>query len=226
MCAASPKSTKVLRLQNKARSRTLSFCKHRRVKCASIKLTAFCWVGMDSLVKHIWRNLFITFLYSALTFVLHVFLSKGTRDSKGNDGCGMVKTCLLSCFVFFPQCSCRYCAVSHDGKLICFKWSFTFQALWPPLIDLFFIAVQVVWFQRFDQTDRWFFVYLLSFRAEDVHAPEQRRADQERSTEGDLRKRWAYVTNTHTHVETDAALRREREEKGSLGWCSKFEGVQ
>lgn len=139
MCAASPNGTKVLRLQNKARTRALSFWKHRRVKCVSIKLSAFCCVGMDSLVKHIWRNLFITFLYSALTFILHVFLSEGTRDSEGNDGCGMVKTCLLSCFVSFPQCTFSYSAMSHDGKLICFKWSFTFQAFWPPPWFIYFL---------------------------------------------------------------------------------------
>lgn len=33
-------------------------------------------------------------------------------------------------------------------------------------------------------------------------------------------------TQTDAHVETDAALRGEREEKGSLGRRSKLEGVQ
>lgn len=111
-CAGSPKSTEVLRLQNKARTRTLSFWKHRRVKCVSIKLTAFCWVGMDSLVKHIWRNLFITFLYSALTFICMFSWAKGTMDVEWSKP--------VCCLVlsFFHSAALDIVLVSHAGKLI------------------------------------------------------------------------------------------------------------
>lgn len=53
-----------------------------------------------------------------------------------------------------------------------------------------------------------FLLFALSFREENVHAAEQRRADQERSAERDLWKRWADVLKLQTVLESAAIFRR------------------
>lgn len=86
--------------------------------------------------------------------------------------------------------------LSDDDKLTHFREVFLLKCRNPPQCIYFLLPRACVLLQFLPNS--LFFICLLSSGAEDVHAPEPRRADQERSAEGDLWKRWAGVSESQT----------------------------